>query len=76
LPFLGESGLSGPKLVGLETALDNKLNSYVPSKLERYQMNLSVTTQQKIRGEATLELVLVTVFELRKLFINLSLAAV
>lgn len=75
-PFFGEAVLSGVRIAALNTAIDSVLSSKVPTSLERYNMSLTYTTAQKIRGEATLNLVLVPVSELRRIFIQLALSAV
>lgn len=74
-PFLGEGVLSDVRVVGLDTALDSALASFVPSHLERYTKELTYTRSQKIRGEASLKLRLVPVSELRQLLITLALSA-
>jgi len=75
-PFIGKGVLGGAKAVALETALDSALSSFVSSHLSRYEMALSYTRDQKIRGEATLKLLLVPVSELRELTLEISLSAV
>ena len=74
-PFFGEAVLSGVKVAALNTAIDSVLSSKVPDSLERYNMSLTYTTAQKIRGEVTLRLILVPVSELRKIYIELALSA-
>lgn len=74
-PFIGKGVLSGARAVALDTTIEGVLSSFVPSHLERYEKNLSFTKEQKIRGEATLKLKLVTVGELRHLIIEVSLSA-
>lgn len=75
-PFLGE-GMSGAQLAALETAIDSQLKALVKGNvLSRYEFNLTATAQQRVLGQATLELKLVPVFELRQLTIVVGLAAV
>jgi hypothetical protein len=73
-PFFGEGALSSVKIIGLDTAIESALSSFVPSHLERYEKRLTYTPSQKIQGEATLRLLLVTVSELRTLLINVALS--
>jgi hypothetical protein len=75
-PFLGEP-LSSLRQQGLDTALGSSLQQSVKDEfLTRFNKNLSVTTAQRINGQALLELEVVPVFELRKLYIVVSLAPV
>lgn len=74
-PFIGEGVLNGPKAVGLDTALESALKKYVPTHIERYEKKLTYTQSQKIRGEATVKLLLVPVFELRRLYFEIALSA-
>jgi hypothetical protein len=75
-PFLGE-GMSGAVLAALDTAIDSRLKSLVKQGiLRRYQHQLTSTAQQRVLGQATLELKLVPAFELRQITIVVALAAV
>jgi len=75
-PFLGE-GMSGATLSALETAIDSQLKALVKQLvLQRYSFTLTATAQQRVLGQATLELKLVPVFELRQLTIVVALSAV
>jgi len=75
-PFLGE-GMSGAVLAALDTAIDGQLKSLVKQGLiNRYEHQLTSTANQRVLGQATLELKLVPAFELRQLTIVVALAAV
>jgi hypothetical protein len=75
-PFLGKP-LSQLRQQALDGALGEELSKSVKDEyLTRYDKTLSVTTAGRILGQAVLELVLVPVFELRKLYIVVSLAPV
>ena len=75
-PFLGE-GMTGALLAALDTAIDGALKSLVKQGLiNRYEHQLTSTTQQRILGQATLELKLVPAFELRQITVVVALAAV
>ncbi len=74
-PFIGE-GLTGAKIAALDTAIDGALKALVrQGVLVRYDSLVTVTPQQRILGEATVELVLVPAFELRRITVVISLAA-
>lgn len=73
-PFLGE-GLSGARVAALETAIDQVLVKLQNAQfINRYDKSLSITPDQKINGEATVELQLVPAFELRQITVVVSLA--
>lgn len=75
-PFIGKGALTGVKLTGLDTAIDGTLAQNVKDGyLTRYEKQLISTVQQRILGQATCRLTLVTVFELRQLTLYVSLAA-
>jgi hypothetical protein len=75
-PFLGE-GISGARLAALDTAIDGRLKDRVKDQhLQRYEHRLISTAQMRVLGEAAVELKLIPAFELRKITITVSLAAV
>ena len=75
-PFLGE-GISGARLAALDTAIDSELKSLVKQGLlVRYEHQVISTAQQRVLGQATVELKLVPAFELRQITIVVALAAV
>lgn len=75
-PFLGE-GMSGAVLAALDTAIDSQLKALVKQGLlSRYEFQLTSTVQQRVLGQATLELKLVPAFELRQITVVVALAAV
>lgn len=75
-PFLGE-GMTGALLAALETAIDNELKSRVKAgEIANFNFQLVSTAQQRILGQATVELKLVPAFELRQITVVIGLAAV
>jgi len=75
-PFLG-GGMSDPTFEALRGRIDERLSQLVRAGyLTRYEMSLSATPTQRILGRAVLELVLVPAFELRRLTVIVSLAAI
>lgn len=75
-PFLGE-GMSGAVLAALDTAIDSQLKALVKQGLlSKYEFQLTSTVQQRVLGQATLELKLVPAFELRQITVVVALAAV
>lgn len=75
-PFLGE-GMTGALVAALDTAIDSQLKALVKGGLIRsYQHQVIATPQQRILGQATVELKLVPAFELRQITVQVALAAV
>lgn len=75
-PFLGE-GMTGALLAALETAIDNELKALVKDGvIANFDFQVISTTQQRILGQATVELKLVPAFELRQITVVIGLAAV
>ena len=75
-PFLGE-GLTGATLAALDTAIDSQLKGLVKGGLiVRYQHLVTSTAQQRVLGQATVELKIVPAFELRQITVVIALAAV
>lgn len=75
-PFLGE-GMTGARLAALETAIDGGLKSLQKQGLiQRYEFVLTSTPQQRVLGQATVELKIVPAFELRQITVVVALAAV
>jgi hypothetical protein len=74
-PFIGE-GLTGARIAALDTAIDGALKALVrQGVLVRYESQVTSTPTQRVLGEATVELVLVPAFELRRLTLVISLSA-
>jgi len=75
-PFLGE-GMTGTLLSGLDTAIRSALQALVKNgTISRFEHQVIATPQQKILGQATVELKLVPAFELRQITVVVALAAV
>lgn len=75
-PFLGE-GLTGARLAALDTAIESALKALVKSGvISRFEHSVTSTAQQRILGQATVELKLVPAFELRQITVVVALAAV
>lgn len=74
-PFLGE-GLTGARIAALDTAIDSQLKSLVKQGLiQRYEHQVISTAQQRVLGQATVELKLIPAFELRQITVVVALAA-
>ena len=74
-PFIGEGGSEGNR-AAMQTAIEDKFNEQlVPNALKRYDIQITATPAQFASGQAIVELVLVPQFELRYLFVNISLSA-
>lgn len=75
-PFLGE-GNNGARLAALDGAIDRKLGQLVKEgTLVRYEHTLTSSPQQRVLGQAAVELKLVPAFELRQITVTVALAAV
>jgi uncharacterized protein YcfJ len=75
-PFLGR-GMSREVMAALETRIDEICSQNVKrGYLNRYNKVLSATQQQRVLGQAVLDLLLVPAYELRQLTIVVSLAAI
>lgn len=73
--FLGE-GLTGARMAALETTVERVLvNLQQSGFLQRFSMSVSATPEQQVLGQATVQLTLVPAFELRQLFVEISLAS-
>jgi len=74
-PFIGEAHTAAVR-AALKTAIDKRLSELQKlGMLRRYETAVSATPTQQILGQATIELVLVPAFELRKINVLISLAA-
>jgi len=75
-PFLGEA-MTGAQTAALETALERVLQNLVKNGvIRRFEFQLIITPQQRVLGQATVELKLVPAFELRRITVSVALAAV
>ncbi len=73
-PFLGE-GLTGARMAALETAIERVLIQLQQAGfIQRFEKVVSATPDQQVLGQATVELILVPAFELRRITVVVSLA--
>jgi hypothetical protein len=74
-PFLGE-GINNAQIAALETAVGQGLSELVKGGvLVRFDLKVTATALQRVRGEVNIELVLVPAFELRQINVTVALAA-
>lgn len=74
-PFLGEA-LTGARLAALDTAIDSQLKGLKKSGvINDYQHQVTSTAQQRVLGQATVELRIVPAFELRQITLVIALSA-
>jgi hypothetical protein len=74
-PFLGQ-GLNNAQIAALETAISQGLSELVKAGvLQRFDLKVTATALQRVRGEVNVELVLVPSFELRQINVTVALAA-
>jgi hypothetical protein len=73
-PFIGNS-FSAAKKAALDTAITQKLDRLVEGGyIQRYVVDIRQTPRQKVIGEATVELILVPAWELRRITLTVALA--
>ena len=74
-PFLGE-GMTAAELNALDTAVGSKLKDIQGRGIiSSYQYQVLMSPQQKVLGEATVQLILVPAFELRRITLTVGLSA-
>jgi hypothetical protein len=72
-PFIGEAG-GAPQRAALETACQGALNKLQKAGyLSRFELLITQTAAERVNGLATIELVLVPAFELRRITVVISL---
>lgn len=75
-PFLGE-GITTPQLNAMQTTTDRVLTDLIKEGfLQRAEASISASTVERVQGKANLDLLLVPAFELRQIFITVSLSAI
>ena len=75
-PFLGE-GITTPQLNAMQTTSDRVLTDTIKDGLlQRGEASISATAVERVQGKANLDLLLVPAFELRQIFITVSLSAI
>jgi len=73
-PFIGEGGGQANR-AALQTAIEDQFNErLLGNALIRYDLHISATAAQFVAGQAYAQLILVPNFELRHLFVNISLS--
>tara|TARA_Y100000310_G_C20674751_1_gene812346 strand:- start:1396 stop:3021 length:1626 start_codon:yes stop_codon:yes gene_type:complete len=74
-PFLGE-GSSVADREAMQADIEQAFNDQlVGTSIVRYDLSITATPAQFVAGQATAELLLVPKFELRQIFVNISLSA-
>jgi len=75
-PFLG-NGINNAQIAALETAIGQGLSELTKAGvLVRFDLKVTATALQRVKGEVTVELILVPSFELRQINVTVALAAV
>ena len=76
MPFIGE-GLNSPQLQAMQTTADRICTDTIKDGLiQRYEASVSASAIERIQGKANLDLLLVPSFELRQIFVTISLSAI
>jgi len=75
-PFLGE-GITTPQLNAMQTTTDRVLTDLIKEGfLQRAEASISASAVERVQGKANLDLLLVPAFELRQIFMTISLSAI
>ncbi len=75
-PFLGE-GITTPQLNAMQTTTDRVLTDAIKDGLlQRAEASVSASAVERVQGKANLDLLLVPAFELRQIYITVSLSAI
>lgn len=75
-PFLGE-GITTPQLNAMQTTTDRVLTDLIKDGyLQRAEASVTASAVERVQGKANLDLLLVPAFELRQIFITVSLSAI
>jgi hypothetical protein len=75
-PFIGE-GLSTPQMEAMQTSTDRVLTDTIKDGLiQRFEASVTATAIERVQGKANVELLLVPAFELRQIYVTISLSAV
>lgn len=75
-PFIGE-GLSTPQMEAMQTSTDRVLTDAIKDGLlQRFEASVTATAIERVQGKANVELLLVPAFELRQIYVTISLSAV
>lgn len=75
-PFLGE-GITTPQLNAMQTTSDRVLTDTIKDGLlQRGEASISASAVERVQGKANLDLLLVPAFELRQIYIQVSLSAI
>jgi hypothetical protein len=75
-PFLGE-GITTPQLNAMQTTTDRVLTDLIKDGLlQRAEASVSASAVEKVQGKANLDLLLVPAFELRQIYMTVSLSAI
>ena len=74
-PFLGE-GMTAAEIAALDTAIGSKLRSVQDrGGISGYQYQVLMSAQDKVLGQATVQLKLIPAFELRQITVVVGLSA-
>ena len=75
-PFLGE-GITTPQINAMQTTTDRVLTDLIKDGLlQRSEASISATAVERVQGKANLDLLLVPAYELRQIYITVSLSAI
>ncbi len=75
-PFLGE-GITTPQLNAMQTTTDRVLTDLIKDGLlQRAEASVTASAVERVQGKANLDLLLVPAFELRQIFMTVSLSAI
>jgi len=75
-PFIGE-GMTAPQMEAMQTTTDRVMTDAIKDGLiQRFEASVTASAAERVAGKANVDMVLVPAFELRQIFITISLSAI
>ena len=76
VPFIGE-GMTAPQMEAMQTTTDRIMTDAIKDGLiQRFEATVTASAAERVAGKANVDMVLVPAFELRQIFITISLSAI
>ena len=75
-PFIGE-GITTSQMEAMQTSTDRVLTDTIKDGLiQRFEASVTASAIERVQGKANVELLLVPAFELRQIYVTISLSAI
>lgn len=76
VPFIGE-GMTAPQMEAMQTTTDRLMTDAIKDGLiQRFEASVTASAAERVAGKANVDMVLVPAFELRQIFLTISLSAI